>query len=67
MISYLAICSFSVYMLGAVGGVCVCVSTCVRIILVQCITLLRASAAAWNVRVMEFTRIANYLRVFRIT
>ena len=31
-------------------------------------TLLRASAAAWNVRVMKFTRIAKLLlRVFRIT
>ena len=28
MISYLAICSFSVYMLGAVGGVCVCEHMC---------------------------------------
>ena len=37
-------------------------------VLVQCITLLRASAAAWNVRVMKFTRIAKFLlRVFRIT
>ena len=39
-----------------------------HILLVQCITLLRASAAAWNVRVMKFTCIAKLLlRVFRIT
>ena len=44
-----------------------CENSTVQSILLR-ITLLRASAAAWNVRVMKFTRIAKLLlRVFRIT